>query len=688
MKKNKLKVAIIGCGNRCKRDIGVNRNFPPFSRILVLIFSFALYIANVVYQYSRYGVSYPLDWDLPLCVYHVNWIIKYGPISFMVKNLQVGLFYLILAFFGFLSSNTKLTLIVLNTISALAYIYLFSELAFTITKSHSTAGLTALLASLSTNILNLYGVPSQLFAYVLLLLVINNISFISSIFSLKNVRWWLLVIVSSAICWVHWFFTYSLFLLAFAITFLFSEHRRNLARFGVASAILAIIPQLLGLLSYVSDLGYTAQLHIPVQPTLNLYLDHLLGWGGARNWVLFAVSIIGVSMLVKKILRERDDTALISLSWFVALVLIFHTCFLINAWYLPWNILSHRLSLLFPTPLLLALGMKEFYGKINNSALIKIGRGTKSFTLRTSTLMFILLISGPFYSYGSDFCAVRNSDIITWMDKQTYGRVLFVKDKITEFNCNHEPIFAFFNVSDGTVGYSSNIIGMEIGQHYVYYGKLGFLFMGLPTPSSYFKKEQEKITQEVWFKRLLQDGINEKILYHPIIIMADFYRDSIPGYLKHYQVENGIYIIPPKGLLGEEQNFPLETIECYRSAYNPTKDCYGVQAEWATSNWVLTHYRVVNSSLCEVYFPINLVKDCEYIFKVHLFDYGSTYSPLKFFLDDELIGIYNYSGQNNAVWVSFKMPAKLQSSVYNLWVKVDGEKQIFQLDQIVIEAEY
>jgi len=144
---------------------------------LCLCFSFTFFIVNIIYQYTLYGVDYPLDWDLPLYVYHANSIMKYGPISYMVKNNQIDLFYLILAFFGFLSSNTKLALIVLHTVSALAYIYLFSELAFTITKSHSTAGLTAILASLSTNILNLYGAPSQLFAYVLLLLVIKFLNY-------------------------------------------------------------------------------------------------------------------------------------------------------------------------------------------------------------------------------------------------------------------------------------------------------------------------------------------------------------------------------------------------------------------------------------------------------------------------------------------------------------------------------
>jgi len=128
------------------------------------------------------------------------------------------------------------------------------------------------------------------------------------------------------------------------------------------------------------------------------------------------------------------------------------------------------------------------------------------------------------------------------------------------------PIFIFY----GEPGFwhshlYRNYIGMEIGEHFAYYGNIEDLFhLAISEPKIAYDPylmEIERHFSVLYLTELFGNwsGLSppmyvheshitspEGLMFHPIVIVTpDFYNDKIPYCLKPFYVSDGMYVIPP-----------------------------------------------------------------------------------------------------------------------------------------------
>jgi len=275
-----------------------------------------------------------------------------------------------------------------------------------------------------------------------------------------------------------------------------------------------------------------------------------------------------------------------------------------------------------------------------------------------------------------------------WIDPDSYQQVLFVRDELKRMDIQEAPIFVFYKMADispGGINYMQNIIGMEIGEHYSYYGKLGYLFSGSPTPSFYFtwKHEEEDLWSRRLWKEMVDRGIVEDISSHPVVVISpNFYPESrVQTFFKNYFKGNGVFIIPPQ----EGESIPQEMLVCYQDFSNATKGLYSSVTNWSIADRTLNYYIPFggNGSRVEVDFPIYLQNE-KFLIQVHLFDASEGNMPINFYLGDALVYSLYYNGTEKPVWIEFPV-VSLQTGIDYLRVVIEeGSSQYLKIDVILV----
>lgn len=662
--------------------IQIPKNFALYFLPIVM----TAFVASLSRYYLKYGITFPMGWDAPSYVFWANELLRIGPLTYMIHVYDVHLYVQILAFLGFVFSNTRLAQAILPIIISLLYIYLYYKLTLNITHNSNVIALvTSVLASFGFQVANFLILPSQLLAYVFALYLILNLPWLDTMWSSpKNAKGVFLILVSILLASTHWP-TYFFFGLSLFVLYVMTRKRKILI-FGVISLVVSLSIQLLlsPFFLHPSYSYFPSPFLLPSRSEIQYLLverltpDIFFSYIGG-NVFLSSIALVGLGVLVLYWKREKKNLT-------IAMLLLWSTATLGAS----FIVFPRRSLLLIPAPLLLAIG----FGWIRDFLAAKKIRFSEMFSTAKSfvhKINFLLLFETALVSLLIITSVLVFFDRIErqrpLMSEATYKKVLLAKELLNDYA--KEPIFAFYGKhASWFMSYYRGIIGMEIGRHYAYYGPLPYLIHGV-SPSLlnfHLNPELERMQAEPYFQEIDEQGI--EIASHPIVVIQDDFYGFSSALLYDFMVSDGIYLIPPNALNLELLNSWILT--SYSDFYNLTDNTYFISknedpngAEMITQ-YALEHYEDKNMSRFIASYLVILTTEYFYKVSVHLLDYSKGNAPLLFYLDENLVYTYFYKGTGNFTWVSFDLP--IVDGLHILRIVVDDTEKPHAVTLDVIEV--
>lgn len=517
------------------------------SALLVIIVFFQLY------RYKIFGTRLLLGWDSPAYVWMAKYVIAKGPMNMAHLWSYPNLYTQLLAFFGYLTGNVVAVERILPLLFGILLIYANSELTYRITKHVHIAGLAAFLTVLSINVLRvLSDLHRNLMALSLSFVVLLLVPKLDEEKRILNKKYLSLILILFIIAGTH-FETY--FVLS-ACLVLYGFLTRNLKKLITLTFACATPVVILVLLFPTYFFGYISTI---VFFERGLTVGEVLMWTGG-SWLLLGFLIIGNCFFYKSKLRNNKLVSLI-FSWCFT---ILFTVASIDVKLAPFPIeFAYRALLLVPVPILLALatsGCNDFLKRWQSKQL--------SLSAKKRRLIHRLLISAiaSYVIVGSALVAVQYADVhlTPFIPRSSYEKIMIVKEYLAD-NFSSTPIFVFRG--DPPVWYVllyRNYLGVEIGEHFAYYGEVGNLFRLSPSEPKIqydaWLSQLERYYMTFYFDELIGNITGptppmyvhdshiksvEELMSHPIILIApEFYNEEIPYYLKPFHRGEGVYIIP------------------------------------------------------------------------------------------------------------------------------------------------
>lgn len=295
-------------------------------------------------------------------------------------------------------------------------------------------------------------------------------------------------------------------------------------------------------------------------------------------------------------------------------------------------------------------------------------------------LLVVLIIA---FNY-SNFEGQVNLHLNTWASKSLYDKIEQVK---ADYDRIEGPvIFAGYNIDAYTISYYENVLKMELGNAYFYYGKLDFLRQRQQTPDSFFQSIDEKNLNTYYYDKL-SDLLKPPSSFTIALITPDLYIiDGLSAaLLKTYYVGDGIYLIQV-GEGSETQSVPSSVVIAYTDFQNFSKGFYNYPTDWAYSGSILEYYEDSgNESIsANVTYPIWLLHGGENSIRVHLFDAYAGWGNLSFVLDNVPIGNYTYRDTGLPCWYNMTVNSFEEGS-HSLTVNLNSKyRGIVRLDVIQI----
>jgi len=540
--------------------------------IFPMIGSERLYLANYVFtasavmtlvillQYYRhqiFGTTLFLGYDSPAYVWLAKDIIIKGSIYMARFWCYPHLYVQLLAFFGYLSGNIVAVERILPLLFGALLIYTNTKLVFRVEKNVHIAGLAAFLTAISINVLKILSdFHRNLMAFSLASIVLLLVADIDDERPLLNKKYLSLILILAAIATTH-FETYFILFICLALYGCLIKNPKKLFMLGLACAVpLAIlIPSFPGYF-----LGYVSR----VTPyTHELTLNEIVQWTGG-SWILFLFSILGAIYLFHKTMQRNDKLAPLIFSWFLATILI---VFSIQLTHIVPTFYSLRTLLITPVPVLLALSIPAC------NHLVKIIRSKQKSSAKHSTPLYVkvlLFFLALCLIEGSMITVFRSCDyfLTPHISHSSYEKILTTKNFLTKKDLS-KPVVVFRG--DPPIRFVElyrNYLGMELGEHFAYYGDIENLFLLAPSEPRIkhdeYLSERERHFLNAYYNELLGNYSELPAIYphesyikdvktlisHPILIITpDFYKEEIPCYIKSFHIGEGIYIVPPDTLI-------------------------------------------------------------------------------------------------------------------------------------------
>jgi hypothetical protein len=513
-------------------------------------------------QYSRNnivpGKGLLLGWDSPRYVWQALGVISFGP-QYLIEVWGYTHFYvLLLAVVGYLLNNVILAEVLLPLILGILLLFLLFEYAKLLFDNVHFAGLTIILMPFSLNFLriladlhrNLMAINLVYIGFLLLLKYYNS-------YKMKYVITLFVVAIILAGTQIE---TYAVFSATIIFFLLFLWNIKLLKQLIWCIVLPLIIIFLLVPRFFFSYLTVSSGWAWKIY-TEKVLQNIIITWCGG-SFPLVILTLAGSLYLVVKSIK-KSKIALLLITWVFILILplILYT---LRIFPLPVDFIERALVLL-PTPMLEISAINLLYEIqknilkiLNNSALSKI---IKIFLLSIIILVFCytLLTSST----------LSKSQVKYWytpyIPRSAYNKILIATNylKILGYS-QYPPIFIFY----GDPGFwfaelYRSYIGIQIGEHFAYYGKLeDLLALRISEPSSRDPQIQnkERVLAYGFMAELKGDSLgvyrhkiyikqaSDILNYTIVIIKPEFYSYTIPKNFEQYKVSEGIYIIPPKAL--------------------------------------------------------------------------------------------------------------------------------------------
>jgi len=554
----------------------VIRNKQRYLAGYVIVASVAMTLVTLL-QYHKnqiFGTTLLLGYDSPAYVWLAKDVIAKGSMNMVQFWNYPNLYVQTLAFFGYLSGNIVVVERILPLLFGALLIYTNTQLVFKVAKNVHIAGLAALLTAISLNVLKLISdfhrnLMTFLLSSIVLMLVadLDDKTFL-------NRRYLSLILILFIIASTQFetFFILSICLVLYGCL---TKNPKKLLMLGLSCAIPTAI---LILLFPIYFLGYISGIALY---THELTFNEVVQWTGG-SWILFGFSILGAIYLFHKTMQRNDKLAPLIFSWFLTIILVVVS---IELTHIVPTFFSLRTLLMAPVPILLALSIPACNHLIKRIRSKQEKSSAKHSTpLYVKILLFILALC---LIEGSVLTVFQSCDyfLTPHISHSSYEKILATKDFLAK-NGLLKPVVVFRG--DPPIRFVElyrNYLGMELGEHFAYYGDIeNLLLLAQSEPRikhDVYLSEREKYFITAYYNELLGNHTETPALYphesyikdietlmsHPIIVITpEFYKEEIPGCIKPFHIGEGIYIVPPGALIDTPE--VVSPLKCANSRHS------------------------------------------------------------------------------------------------------------------------
>jgi len=528
---------------------------------IYVIAASALVILVILLQCLRHGIfgtSLLLGWDSPGYVWLAKEVITKGPIHMIVSWNYPHFYVQLLAFFGYLTNNVVMMERILPIFFTILLIYANSQIVLKITNRIYVAGLASLLTVLSMNVLRLLAdLHRNLMAFSLSMitfLIVLDIDNTQSFPKRKYLFFTSLLLVIAA----TQFETYFILCLSLVLYGFLTKNLKKALMLTLACAIPALILLLLFptyFTGYISTIIFFER---------QLTLNDIFPWTGG-SWILLVFLTVGLTYLFYKAKHKDSKLARLVFCWVSVITLIVALSGLGRV--LPTEF-AIRTLLILPVPVLLSLSVSacdDFVKSFHLEHFSLSVRSKYSAQVIVQRLFLFFTIFGLVAS--SAFAVLQHGDefLTPYVPRSGYEKIKDVANFLEESNFS-KPVFVFY--AEPGFWHSNlyrNYIGIEIGEHFAYYGNIEDLFhLVISEPKITYDPylmEIERYFSVLYLTELLGNWSGPpppmyihdsyitnvtELLAHPIVIIApEFYNDKIPYCIKPFYIGDGIYVIPP-----------------------------------------------------------------------------------------------------------------------------------------------
>jgi hypothetical protein len=520
---------------------------------MILSFAIVVLIDGVqYYRFDMFGTDLLLGWDTPAYVWMAKEILLRGPIRAISAWNYPHLYTQMLAFFGWLTGNIVMVERILPLLFVFLLIYMNFRIVFKATNNVHISGLAAILTATSINVLRLFAdLHRNLMAFSLSFVALYLVSKFEEESTWNKRSFSLLLLLFSAIITAQ----FETFAVLCASLMLYGVFTKNPKKLLMLILVCAIPTASMALLLPTYFVGYMNTVFFTGQHEVGF--NELFTWTG-DSWIYLGFLVIATYSFIKLTLRKNKLTQLI-FSWFFVILLIIVS---IRLKLMPISPdFAVRAMFVIPLPVLMALASFILINFVKGlSASFKVSRVYR----RLVFLIPICLIAV------SSVVVCQNSDgfLTPYVSRARYEKIIITKGLFMEKRLSSVPVFVFYG--DPAFWYFSldrSYIGMEIGEHFAYYGTIENLLRlapSEPSSSDAYISVIEKQWAAIYFNELIGNlswstpihihdsyiRSVEDLMSHPIIVVSpEFYNDKIPYFLKPFYVSDGIYIIPPNSSL-------------------------------------------------------------------------------------------------------------------------------------------
>jgi hypothetical protein len=439
-------------------------------------------------------------------------------------------------------------------------------------------------------------------------------------------------------------------------------------------------------------------------PSIIVYFDHMNGLleysGGIlvsysplslNQWlqclgVLFPIAFLGLLLTFYRILNKSCRCLdLFAASWAsVSLILG-----ILNYALPSIQTFSYRALILFPVPLLTALGLETLFYKIPKW-FYKSLSPLSFFRLRQQTLrdlgllLALTILSSSFFGSMYFVYSGATYDSRIWIQPTTYEKLQWLS---ANYKPSSKPIF-IFNSNDEYAGGLSDLydnwVQIVYGDHYSYLGNLDFLLSLSETP---FTSATAQIYSRIFIDEMKKDGVFNMptLLQHSIVILTDFYSDQLtPSDNAITEIHEGIFIVNPQEFVESQSlNIPLYS----RMTENSSTGWYSVARDWCKSIYALEFYNQTPKSVAYSEFLFAVPKTGEYTLTLRYWDAKGP-SDLAVGLNDALIGTVSYQGTQQPANFTANVAMQMGANIFRITLQLtQGKPQYASLDYLEVTFE-
>jgi hypothetical protein len=544
-----------------------------------------LLILVVLFQYLRYGIfgtSLLLGWDSPGYVWIAKEVITKGPIHMIVSWNYPHFYVQLLAFSGYLTNNVVMMERILPIFFAILLIYANSRIVLKITKRIYVAGLASLLTVLSVNVLRLLAdLHRNLMAFSLSMITFLIVLDIDNAQSFPKRKYLFFTSLLFVIAGTQ-FETYFILCLSLVLYGFLTKNLKITLMLTLACAIPALILLLL------FPTYFTGYITTIVFFERQLTLTDIFLWTGS-SWMVLGFLTVGLTYLFYKAKQKDSKLARLVFCWVSVITLIVALSGFGSV--LPAEFAIRSLFIL-PVPVLLSLSVSacdDFVKSLDLKHFVLSIRSKHSVRVNVQRLLLFFVIFGLIASSG--FAVNQRCDefLTSYVPRSGYEKIMAIIDFFANSGSS-QPVVVFY----GEPGFwfsqlYRSYIGMEIGEHFAYYGNIEGLFhLTISEPKITYDPylmEIEKYYAKLYLTELFGNWSGasppmyvheshitspEDLMSHPIIIVTpDFYNDKIPYCLKPFHVGDGTYFIPPYSAINFTEVFYGSEITVIRNGGFP-----------------------------------------------------------------------------------------------------------------------